>query len=242
MMKKLVTILAAALLTLGAAANAMAYFDDLSLVRVVYDSSNPAGVEVAYDLGNINSYLASGGTFSAGSSILADFGSVTADKLRVAYFAYDSSTSSMWVSGGDTAPTANIGAFDNVFNSSFMTALGVYQASGTDKAVTTMDNANSYYTWFNQSGNLTGSFAGSFNTNVGEASLADMATGTAQKLYFFAEANNGGTGVMAMNITTNANGSTTLAAEATPTPIPPSFLLMGSGLLGMVGIRRKFAA
>lgn len=242
MMKKLVTIIAAAMLTLGAAANAMAYFDDMSLVRVVYDSSNPAGVEVAQDLGNINTLLAGGGTISTGSTILSDFGSVTADKLRVAYYAYDSSTSSVWLTAGATAPNNYYGAYDSVSNGGFMSGLGVYQFSGTDKAVVSMSDAFSYYTLFNQSGNLTGTFVGSFATDIGEASLVDMATGTDQKLYFFADANNAGTGVMAMNITTNADGSTTLTAEATPTPIPPSFLLMGSGLLGMVGIRRKFVA
>lgn len=242
MMKKLVTMLAAALLTMGVAANAMAYFDDLSLVRVVYDSSNPAGVEVAYDLGNINTILASGGNISTGSTILSDFGSVTADKLRVAYYAYDTSTSSIWVSGGATAPTSLYGSFDNVYGGGLMSSLNIYSLTGGPKAVTSMSDANSYYTLFNQSGNLTGSFAGSFASNIGEASLADMATGTQQKLYFFADANNAKPGTLAMNIVTNADGSTALTAEATPTPIPPSFLLMGSGLLGMVGIRRKFAA
>ena len=46
-------------------------------------------------------------------------------------------------------------------------------------------------------------------------------------------------GVEVARITTNADGSTVITA---PTPIPPAFFLMGSGLLGLLGLRRRFVA
>jgi hypothetical protein len=244
MYKKIVTLLAATAFMAVSAGQALAFFEDQSLIRVVYDSSSSTGKEVAYDLGNINSIIASHGTtLSTGSSILSDFGSVTADKLRVAYFAYDSTVNngSLYSTAGATAPTTNLNSYESVFGAIFTAGLTVW-SSGTNKAITTADNANSYVSLFNQGVTSTGTLSGSFPINgTTEASLANLATGVAQKLYFFSDANTNSKGVLALNLITNADG-TTLVADATPTPIPPSFLLMGSGLLGMVGIRRKFNA
>lgn len=241
MMKKLATLLAAAAFMAVTAGNALAYFDDLSLVRVVYDSNSGAtGKEVAYDLGNINTFLAGGGSFTT-DSITADFGAVAPANLRVAYYAYDSSTSSIWLSAGDTAPSVYDMAYTNINGAALTSAYGNYKLTETDKGVTTVGDAASFYTMFAAEGQQPGTMAGAFGPGIGETSLANLASGVTQKLYFFADADTAKAGELALNITTTDTG-TTLTPAAAPVPIPPSFLLMGSGLLGMVGIRRKFVA
>lgn len=238
MMKKLATLLAAAAFMAVTAGNALAYFEDLSLVRVVYDSSSATGKEIAYDLGNINTYLA-GGSFTT-DAITTDFNGVALSNLRVAYYAYDSSTSSIWLSAGDTTPSVYASAFSNVQGAAIMGALNPYMSNVNGKAETTANDPNSYVALFNAEGNQPGTMAGAFGSNIGETSLANLASGVTQKLYFFADADNGATGELVLNFTTTDTGTT--MTSAAPVPIPPSFLLMGSGLLGMVGIRRKFVA
>lgn len=74
-----------------------------------------------------------------------------------------------------------------------------------------------------------------------EANLAALVTGTAtsvtQNLYHFTSANVAGSvaDFNGVTITTSADGSSTVTA----TPIPAAFYLMGSGLMGLVGLRRR---
>ena len=57
-----------------------------------------------------------------------------------------------------------------------------------------------------------------------------------QGLYFFNNADLSATNFVQLStITTNADGTTNISA----TPIPAAIYLMGSGLLGLVGIRRR---
>jgi hypothetical protein len=77
------------------------------------------------------------------------------------------------------------------------------------------------------------------NTEISLAGLVGATSGSVtQNLYYFANANTANSvGLQVATITTNFDGSTTI--NATTTPIPPAFFLMGSGLLGMFGLRRK---
>jgi hypothetical protein len=78
-----------------------------------------------------------------------------------------------------------------------------------------------------------------------EASLGSLVGATSgsvtQNLYFLDNANGANkVGVSVATISTNFDGSTTIVTPNTAaTPIPPAFFLMGSGLLGMFGLRRK---
>ena len=91
------------------------------------------------------------------------------------------------------------------------------------------------------------STASRLNTEVSIASLIGASSGSVtQALYFWDKATStlaaDKIGVLAATIVTNADGSTIITSSIpapAPTPIPPAFLLMGSGLLGMVGLRRK---
>ncbi len=63
-----------------------------------------------------------------------------------------------------------------------------------------------------------------------------------QYLYYYgSNPDLGGQGTAVAKIRTNADGSTTLSSLA-PTPIPAAIYLFGSGLVGLVGMRRKMSA
>ena len=71
------------------------------------------------------------------------------------------------------------------------------------------------------------------------ANLASLANGTAtqvsQTLYYINDANTDGTSGIGKATIITSTGDTVIM----PTPIPPAFLLMSSGLLGLFGLRRK---
>jgi hypothetical protein len=246
MMKKIVTIMAAALLTLGAAANAMAYFANGDLIRVAYVRG---GInEVATDLGSASN-IVSGTTVTLNGTnglTLSALGATSWDQVYVAYFALDTNTKKIWESA-DASTTTNKNAY---------TALGsamsnLYQGYGsvggaTNQTVTlAMSDPHSYSTLFNNNDatGVSDGYMANYNTSWAgvESNLAALATGgTATATIYTKVANTtAALAVTPLTVTTNPDGS---AIATTSTPIPPSFLLLGSGLLGMVGIRRKFTA
>ena len=95
----------------------------------------------------------------------------------------------------------------------------------------------------NLGGAAIASFGGLLTPATGEANLAALASGgsVSMELYEFQLTGSGRSATVTttdfMKITTNADGTTTVGTSATP--IPPAFFLMGSGLLGMFGLRRK---
>lgn len=251
MRKKIVSILAAALLTLSVSAPAMAYFDNGDLIQVVY---NAAGSEVATDLGtmtgthftsNGNSMSFLGGGTISGTSVSggSTFAGVSLSNLHVVYLSYDTNNGSnpiYFSSNSATAPVFS-GNGSQWGNANSLIQSLYYNGTGTQQQIVitgAVNNSSSYTANF-----AGGDFGGLLTTPSAESSLSALAGGgtITQKLYYFADTANGSTAQnLALNLITNSNGTFT-AADAS-TPIPPSFLLMGSGLLGMVGIRRKFTA
>jgi hypothetical protein len=246
MKKKMIVLLAAALLALGAS-NAMAYFEDYELIRVVYNAST--GNEMATDLGNITTLLgnaasagAAGYTVGGGSNAFTGgtaLGSSANANLYSAYFALDyiagSSTNTWFSSTAATSPN-NAGQYDPMKNAAMSTFFLNYMGPGTE-SVQTMKGAgsNSYQANFDAT---PGNFAAYLDTLTGEASLATLASGSvSQNLFFWADGSVNGNGVKVLDILTNADGSTTL--KATATPIPAAAYLLGSGLMGLLGLRRK---
>ncbi len=248
--KKIAIVLAAAMMTLSAS-SAFAAFADIDLVRVVYERTSGT-TELVSNLGNAATIagkktstattVGTGGTF-AGSLP----GTVTTPaNLFVAYFAIDKTTNELWVSGstditkapvavGSMGFTSTKSGWTNIqsyYNTLTPDANGVYTGS--------QGNPNSYR--LKQTANQ-GAMGNGINiaTRVNtEASLASLVNGTAtsvsQNLYYFANANVAGSkGVAVATITTSSNGATTV----TTTPIPAAFYLMGSGLMGLVGLRRR---
>jgi hypothetical protein len=251
MKKKLVALLAGALLTSAMAGNALAYFTGDDLIRVVYSATT--GVEVATDLGSIATLLTSapGTILGGGAASFTNYG-VTGDlsTYSVAYFAKSTSENGVtgkyiWASGDATTPSVSGTSQWNGTNGAMTNMLSQEGAAGSTQTVSVGTGAtNSYYHKADGSGTITGALSGiiSANSRVNtEASLANIAnTPVTQGLWYFGAANGSQTGLLALTLQTNADGSTTLNPNSTAaTPIPPSFFLMGSGLLGMVGLRRK---
>ena len=201
MFKKLIPIIAASMLTLSASSS-FAAFADNELFRVVYDNSN--GNEQLSDLGAVSTLLTGGphtvtpGTLSAGN----------ATNLYVYYFAVDSATAKLWVSGSTTA--AQVANGNNSFSA--------LAAGNNSPSISSL---------------LASAVKGDASVN-----LAPLANGTAasvtQTLYYINDATTDGTpGIAKATIITSSD--TTVIT----TPIPPAFLLMSSGLVGLFGLRRK---
>ncbi|NVN98826.1 MAG: hypothetical protein HXX17_05830 [Geobacteraceae bacterium] len=236
MFKKLATIVAAAMLTLSAS-SAFAAFADLELIRVYYDR---AGNEYATDLGSIASLLAPQTT----TTIAGNFGTA----VYATYFALDRTTNQLWVSnvnylgasatftpaiiGGGTGLTSIKSGTTNTYS--------LYNTQGGTNYSGLASNINSFKNKLSATQGWFGNTITAANSarTYSELNLSTLATTNTQSLYFFANGlttSPDKTGVAVAQIITNADGSTTI----TTTPIPAAFYLMGSGLLGLVGLRRR---
>lgn len=236
MLKKRIAItLAAAMLTLSAS-SAFASFADLELIRVCYDRS---GSEIATDLGKVKDILAAPTTTVAGS-----FGNLATG--YVSYFALDRVTSQLWVSGSNTTASIVTGTVNGLtsLKSGTTNTYSLYNTQGGTNYTGLASLSNSYKNKISATqGNMAFSIANGSRlyTEASLASLISTGSGSAtQTLYFWNNANTTvtaeKTGVAVATITTNFDGTTTIN---TPTPIPAAFYLMGSGLLGLVGLRRR---
>ena len=259
MKKKMIALLAAAMLTL-AAGSAFADFAANDLIRVVYNTTT--NTETATDLGSLTSLLAVNSPTVVGSgataftTVAGVSGATNLAGDQVAYFAVNSAGTGFYVSGipsnvpvANPAQTAGTNGWMTSTNNNYASLSG-----GTGIATTAITNTttklsvpNTYYLNGDKSGNsigamgsllLSASWAG---TEASLASLATPGSSVSQALYLLTSTSRSGntTGLEELVLITNANGSTTIEAVPAATPIPPSFFLMGSGLLGMFGLRRK---
>jgi len=247
-MKKIMMLILAMMFVFGVTGQAMASFTTGELVEVLYSS---AGTEYAVDLGSAATLAAA--VSAPGSQV--DLGNSGASGLpanvtgyTVAYFAMTPLPgTTAWFSGGATAPVTNsssypttqVGNVDGyyknhssaaltsstgytIYTSSQSTALTTSYAKALDAGVANSGYLNHFYS------------SGSADATVGS-------TYTDQFLYSLASKS--ASPVEVADIRTYANGDTVLISTASnATPVPPSVLLMGSGLLGLIGIRRKMIA
>jgi len=246
MKKKMIVLLAAAMMTL-AASSAFAAFGDLSLERYVYG----ANTEVATDLGNVQSLLATNNnTVGAGAASFVNMG-LSSTPLYASYFAYDNNTGNMWISAvkglgsivGSDAGYASTSGIANSLNTYYNSKSQVTSGGATSAASGRNDQGST--TWFNTMDQLQagfGQYAGMFDPTkiAGTSAHLDLATAAVQGLYFLDISTwDGGSFVFQEvgTVTTNIDGTTTV--NASQVPIPAAAYLLGSGLLGMVGFRRK---
>jgi hypothetical protein len=243
---KIVALLAAAAMTL-AAGNAFASFSQGDLIQVVVNSDST--VETATDLGSITS-LESASNLTVSNVLNADNAN-----QNVFYFAATNSTHT--VSVGAVAP---ITTYTKETSGSSATGLSVTvipyyntltaanNAYGYSVVTANNTNTSSYNVFANAAG--TGSVAALLNiANQANAysSLASLATTPINEtVYTFTniEQNKSGSNLttpgVAIEIASNGNVIIN-ASQAAPTPIPAAAYLLGSGLLGLLGFRRKNA-
>jgi hypothetical protein len=113
--------------------------------------------------------------------------------------------------------------------------------SGTPQ--TSATDLQSYWLNLDGGGTKIGTFNAFVSSGNGEVSLANLATtggSVTQYLYYYpnSSSNSGGSGLQVAELVTT-DGVTTITSVPATVPVPATFLLFGSGLLGLVGIRRK---
>jgi len=254
-------LLVVAVLMLGVSGQAMAYFTDGDLIRVVYSTRNGTGYEYATDLGSLSALglSSTGGAYTGGPQTISTSnfgilpGQTTFSNMYVTYFIADAALNSgngaAWTSGHMT----NSGYFLPNGAASFFTATEVPMALWNSVGTISTQNAQIESTgssfWVNaeSSGATLATYLGFLDNTkqLSEENLTPLNTtgGTVDQLlyYYGSNLNAGGRGTAVAEIVTNANGSTTIEGVAA-TPIPAAVYLFGSGLLGMFGLRRKMAA
>lgn len=248
MNKKMIVLLAGAL-TAMSATSALANFGDLTLTRVVYQHTQSLGtVEEATDLGNINTLLTNLGASSNGRLDLTSnaFTYTTTGDYMVAYFVGNKSGTNrqLWLSGStDAANAPTVGTNKTSLGQSTLQFLySEYGTANTGTVTKATTDASSYYI----KAGTSGLFGTVVTTGSADASLANITASSpiSQALYFTNSFT--ATNVMSkvqvngvdLQILTNSDGTTSLVA-APATPIPAAAYLMGSGLMGLVGLRRK---
>ena len=245
MKKKLFVTAAVFMLMFSFAGQAMAAFTSGDLIMVVYKTGG-TGNEVAIDLGAFSASTPVSGTtlYNANTFALSQFTGSSWSDLNVAYFEKSSGGSpNFWLSGPTDGVQTNNGAIKSGLNTAMSQVLGAYStaASGASMVTLASSSANSYWQSLNLSGTSVGQFA-TYVNQVSEKNLAALAsTGYVdQYLYYYPKATNGtnGSGVAIADVRTFADGHTEISAV----PIPAAIWLLGSGLIGLVGIRRRETA
>ncbi|AJE03234.1 hypothetical protein [Geobacter pickeringii] len=251
MKKKMIALIAGAMMSIAMAGSAMAAFTDQSLVQVIYDTTS--STEIATNLGTISSLVGTtNNTITANPFVLSDFGATASlANLRVGYFVTGTASVSGYAANAPSTTTYLAAGRLTNFQSLGNLVTTYYNSLGTtDKIVASQSFANSYVSAYDKpnvasyGSNITTTTFGFNYTTTGEASLATLAANSpvSMSLYQYTGAARAySQGVQALTVALNADGTTTINAQSAPaaTPIPAAAYLLGSGLLGMVGIRRK---
>jgi len=259
-MKKIIMLLVVAALMLGVSGQAMAYFTDNDLIRVVYSTRNGTGYEYATDLGSISSLGISGtgGAYTGGPQTIStsNFGILPGqsnfNSMYVTYFIVNATgngnTGQAWTSGAMTNGGYFVPNNGSTFENATELPMTLWNGVGTISAQNAQVEGTGLSFWVQAqtSGSTIGTYGGFLDNTkpLNEVNLTPLTTGGAvdQLLYYYgSNINAGGRGTVVAELITNANGSTTIEGVAA-TPIPAAVYLFGSGLLGMFGLRRKMAA
>ena len=217
------------------------------------DVTGGSNKEVLTDLGafNATSPISTTTTYNTSNFALSQFpGAAMANFLEVQYYVVDSTANTLWTSGPTTGGQKSMYMQADNANSNMWSVN--YNVAGSSQTVVQgqTSSLNTFYALMEQSGLGRGTMDGFINPSTGLATLnssggttlAALATGgsVSQYLYFYSNSPDGAvqSGLPVAMITTNANGSTTVGAPSA-VPVPAAIWLLGSGLISLVGIRRR---
>ena len=243
MKKKLLVFAAAFMLLFSFAGQAMAAFTTNELIRVVYVNGG-VGNEVATDLGAASTWtspsaITSTTSYTTNNFAISSFTGYGYADLNVVYF-LKTQNNAFWTSG-DLDGQNNSAGKKSASGGSIMTVLGYYASLGGSQVTGVSSNLSSYWKNPNQSGLGVGKFV-AFLRESGEQNLAALATVgyVDQYLYYYpsSTSNLAGSGVAVAQIRTFADGHTEIMPVSS-VPVPAAVWLLGSGLIGLVGIRRR---
>lgn len=255
MKKKFLVLAAAFMLMFSFAGQAMAAFTAGELIRVVYVSAG-AGNEVATDMGAFNTYKTSSAwttdtPYTTNDiSLSSSFSGYGYGDLYVAYFVRVTAGNQVWISG-TPATQFNIANHQSSLTNLASTEnwYGTLTNASSGQVTGSSSYTNSYWKLLD---NGKTSAAGTFNGFIaggGEINLAALASGgyVDQYLYYYSSSviNSNGSGVAIADLRTYLDANGKIATEIIPinsTPIPAAVWLLGSGLIGLVGIRRRAEA
>jgi len=240
-MKKLLMLLTAAVFMLGLSGQAMADFEEGDLVRVVYH--NGGTLEQSTSLGAISSNTTPFTTnilYADNAIDFSNFSGATNADLQVAYFIWTNDAQA-WTSGPLNGEQLSGNRQGSKYNAMGSGVYGLARAlsGGTGNAVGDQTNANAYTYLADQAGTNQGIFNNFIASANGEENLSDLGSVgyVDQSLNYYSANNSRSFGTIIATIRTWANGTTELNPSAVP--VPAAIYLLGSGLLGLVGIRRK---
>jgi hypothetical protein len=241
-MKKIMMLLIAAVMLFGVSGQAMAAFSNGDLIQVVYQRGG--SMEVATDLGAFSATTAyAGSTMTLGSNPFptagtGPFATAAQSDLYVAYYVAGATNAPVWVSGPAGGQTS--GNRQGASAALLSTQVNAkYLSLGGTQVQLAQSDPQSYYTKMDSGGTTLGGFSSFIPGMNGEVSLGTTAY-VDTYLYYYATPNANGAkaGVQVATIRTYANGATEMLGQVS-TPIPASVMLLGSGLMGLVGMRRK---
>ena len=260
-MKKIISAAVLSVVVFAAAGQAQASFGNDQLTQVFYTKDNNK-VEIGVDLGSIVGTGAIDLTAKHKTLSNLDVAGLAATKgaalneLRMGYYidSLINTSDAVWdhyfATSTTTIPTTPNATKYSLMNSAAGSIASFYGATNS-VVVTDPTNANAYRTKMNQGNTAPGVYA-NMNTSVtpGEIVLADMTGGyTDMYLWHFSYDKPAGastkTSHLVAGATTDytavlrfyANGQTVL--NPAPVPVPAAIWMLGSGLVGLIGLRRK---